>query len=82
MESWDVISIYEITLKVDNTRYNPKTFSSVTWQHRKIGGNYLLFGNGKINCNGFANTIRDGKMRLRQYARKVQKLEFNVHLTM
>jgi TATA-box binding protein (TBP) (component of TFIID and TFIIIB) len=41
-----------LTYRLTNVRYDPKVFSAVVWQHRKIGGNCLLFSNGKINCNG------------------------------
>ena len=37
-----------------NTRYDPKTFPGLIWQHRAIGGNCLVFANGNINCVGKA----------------------------
>lgn len=72
------INLREFTLKVENTRYDPKTFAGVIWKHKKIGGNCLLFSNGQMNCNEFAYFIRDGFIR--QYARKIQKMGFDVHL--
>jgi TATA-box binding protein (TBP) (component of TFIID and TFIIIB) len=67
--------------RLTNARYNPKVFSAVVWQHRKIGGNCLLFSNGKINCNGKCLPLQDGRRRLRRYARKLQKMDYSVRLT-
>jgi len=54
-------------------RYDPTIFSGVIWQHRKIGGNCLVFRNGKVNCSG-SKSVQQAKRRLRQYARLIQKL--------
>ena len=56
-----------------NVRYDPSKFSGLIWQHRRIGGNCLLFSNGKINCNGKSSSFDDGIKRLRRYARLLQK---------
>jgi TATA-box binding protein (TBP) (component of TFIID and TFIIIB) len=70
-----------LTYQLTNARYDPKVFSAVVWQHRKIGGNCLLFSNGKINCNGKCLSLQDGQRRLRRYARKLQKMDYPVRLT-
>ena len=70
-----------LTYRVTNARYDPKVFSAVVWQHRKIGGNCLLFSNGKINCNGKCLSLQDGRRRLLRYARKMQKMNYPVRLT-
>ena len=63
-----------------NTRYDPKTFPGLIWQHRLIGGNCLVFANGVVNCNGKASSFQEGRQRLRQYARKLQNLGCPVRL--
>jgi TATA-box binding protein (TBP) (component of TFIID and TFIIIB) len=70
-----------LTYRVTNARYDPKVFSAVVWQHRKIGGNCLLFSNGKINCNGKCLSLQDVRRRLRRYARQLQKMNYPVQLT-
>ena len=70
----------DITLKLNNARFNPRSFSALIWQHRKIGGNCLLFSNGKINCNGKCSSLLEGRQRLRRYARIIQKLGYKVEL--
>ncbi len=64
-----------------DVRFDPSRFPGLIWQHRRIGGNCLLFSNGKINCNGKARSFERGKRRLRQYARRLQKLGYDVRLT-
>jgi TATA-box binding protein (TBP) (component of TFIID and TFIIIB) len=70
-----------LTYRLTNARYDPKVFSAIVWQHRKIGGNCLLFSNGKINCNGKCLSLQNGRRRLRRYARKLQKMDYSVRLT-
>jgi len=72
----DLASLANSTL---NVRYDPKLFSGAIWQHRKIGGNCLVFRNGKINCTG-NRSIPQAKKRIRQYARLIQKHGFSVKL--
>ena len=57
-----------------NVRYDPSTFSGLIWQHRRIGGNCLVFSNGVLNCNGKCSSFDEGIKRLRRYARLLQKL--------
>jgi TATA-box binding protein (TBP) (component of TFIID and TFIIIB) len=53
-----------LAYRLTNTRYDPKVFSGVVWQHRKTGENCLMFSNGKINCSGKCLSIKDGRRRL------------------
>ncbi len=71
----------ELAGRLSNVRYDPKSFPGLIWQHRRIGGNCLLFSNGKINCNGKARSFERGKRRLREYARLIQKMGYDVRLT-
>lgn len=75
------IDLKALCYRLTNVRYHPKRFPGLIWQHRKIGGNCILFSNGVINCNGSAYTLREGKERLRRYARRLQKLGYLVYLT-
>ena len=63
-----------------NSRYDPKTFPGLIWQHKIIGGNCLVFSNGVINCNGKAASFEEGRQRLRRYARQLQTRGFPVRL--
>lgn len=74
------IDLRELTYILANARYDPRTFSALIWQHKKIRGNCLLFSNGKINCNGKCSSLLDGRQRLRRYARIIQKLGYKVEL--
>jgi TATA-box binding protein (TBP) (component of TFIID and TFIIIB) len=75
------LDLHVLTYRLTNARYDPKVFSAIVWQHRKIGGNCLLFSNGKINCNGKCLSLQNGRRRLRRYARKLQKMDYPVRLT-
>ena len=67
--------------QLNNVRYNPHTFSGLIYQNRKIGGNCLIFSNGKINCNGACSDFDSGVKRLRRYARILQRLGYVVRLS-
>lgn len=71
----------ELTHRLVNVRFDPRSFSGLIWQHCKIGGNCLLFSNGKINCNGKCLSLRDSRRRLRRYARCLQKMGYEVRLS-
>ena len=75
------INLKDLTQNLTNIRYDPRTFPGVIYQNRKIGGNCLIFSNGKINCNGYCENFMLGRKRLRQYARIIQKLGYTVTLT-
>ena len=74
------IDLGELCRSLWNARYDPKTFPGLIWQHRVIGGNCLVFPNGKINCNGSASSAEEGRQRLRRYARQLQKMGLPVRL--
>lgn len=59
--------------------YNPGKFSGAVWQHRNIGGNCLVFSNGKLCCNG-NKSIVEARRRLRQYSRIIERLGVPVKL--
>ena len=67
--------------QLNNVRYNPRIFPGLIYQNRKIGGNCLIFSNGKINCNGACSDFDSGVKRLRRYARIVQRLGYVVRLS-
>ena len=66
------IHLREACYQLTNTRYDPAHFPGLIWQHRKIGGNCLVFSNGSIQCQGKARTLREGLDRIRQYSRILQ----------
>ena len=70
------IDLTYLTNNTKDIRYDPKLFSAAIWQHRKIGGNCLVFRNGKLNCTG-NRSILQAKKRTRQYARVLQKMGFS-----
>lgn len=75
-----VLNLNFLTQQLINVRYNPRSFPGVIYQNRKIGGNCLIFSNGKINCNGPCESFSQGLKRLRKYARVIQKLGYDVRL--
>jgi TATA-box binding protein (TBP) (component of TFIID and TFIIIB) len=74
------IDLKELVLKLSNVRYQPQRFSGIVWQHRKIGGNYLVFFSGKLNCAGKCSTVGEGIQRLRRYPRFLQRSGYPVKL--
>jgi len=66
------VGLREVCYQLVNARYDPAHFPGLIWQHRTIGGNCLLFSNGTIQCQGKAQSLRDGIKRIRQYARILQ----------
>ena len=71
------IDLEHLAESTRDIRYDPAVFSGAIWQDRKIGGNCLVFRNGKVNCAG-SKSIQQAKKRLRQYARLIQKLGYDV----
>ena len=53
------IDLRQLCYEITNARYDPARFPGL-WQHRKIGGNCLVFSNGIINCNGKVSKKRQG----------------------
>ena len=74
-------NLRKLCYQLTNVRYEPKRFPGLIWQHPHIGGNCLIFGNGNINCNGKARYFREGRERLRKYARCLQRLGYKMHVT-
>jgi len=66
------VRLREACYQIDNTRYDPAHFPGLIWQHRRIGGNCLVFANGTIQCQGKARSLGEGIKRVRQYARILQ----------
>ena len=74
------IDLKALCQRLSNSRYDPRTFPGLIWQHRTIGGNCFVFSNGIINCNGRASSLGEGRHRLRQYARHLQNIGVPVKL--
>ena len=73
-----LIDLRALAGDLTNVKYDPSTFSGLTWQHRRIGGNCKVFASGAIHCNGKCHTFKEAIRRLRRYARILQK---NGHCT-
>ena len=73
------IRLRELTYRLTHVQYKPNKFSSIIWKPKGVGGNCLLFRNGKMICQG-SKTYRQARKRVRQYARIIQKLGYNVTL--
>ena len=43
------IDLISLCQRLRSCRYEPRSFPSLIWQHRNIGGNCLVFANGVIN---------------------------------
>lgn len=74
-------NLNNLVYQLNNVRYDPMNFPGIIYQNRKIGGNCLIFSNGKINCNGPCIHFEEGLKRLRRYARILQKLRYPVRLS-
>ena len=66
------LDLGQLTKRLTNVIYKPKTFSGLIWKQRTIGGCCLLFSNGKMIVSGFGS-LESCKKGLRQYARLIQK---------
>ena len=67
------VDLRVLARQLSNVQFNPKIFSGLIYHHRKAGGNCLVFANGHINTNGKCTIFKDGVLRLRHYARLLQK---------
>ena len=45
------ICLQTVIRKIRDPKYQPKRFSAICWNHKKIGGSCLLFNNGKMVCH-------------------------------
>lgn len=68
------IDLKTLENKTVNIIYDPSRYSRAQWKHIKIGGHCKLMINGK------AKSISEAKVRLRQYARLIQRLGRSVTL--
>lgn len=68
------IDLQMLCRRVENAQYHPQRFPAAIWKDPRFGGNCLVFSNGKINCNGRASTFREGRRRLKRYARRILQL--------
>jgi transcription initiation factor TFIID TATA-box-binding protein len=75
-----VIDLRLLTMTNRNIRYSPSIFNAAIWQHPCIRGTCMIFANGKICVNGNAKTLTESRIRVRRYARIVQKRGWSVHL--
>lgn len=75
------MDLRNLCYRLTNVRYDPRRFPGLIWQHKSIGGNCLIFANGAINCSGKVACPKEGRLRLRRYVRKLQRLGYPVHLT-
>lgn len=68
------IDLLVLTQKIMcNVRYDAKRHNVVIWKHKKIGGNCLVYARGKIVCNGAVLDEKEARLRLRRYARQIQR---------
>ena len=74
------VSLQELCGRLENARYEPSRFPGLVWKHGIIGGNCLIFSNGKIQCQGKANSFEEGIQRQKHYARELQNLGLSVEL--
>jgi transcription initiation factor TFIID TATA-box-binding protein len=74
------VTLRELCGQLENARYEPSRFPGLIWQHGTIGGNCLIFSNGKIQCQGKAKSFEEGIQRQTQYARELQRLGLSVEL--
>ena len=65
------LQLGQLTKRLTNAIYNPKTFAGIIWKQRAIGGCCLLFSNGKMIVNGF-KSVALCKKGVRRYARLIQ----------
>jgi transcription initiation factor TFIID TATA-box-binding protein len=65
------VDLVKLSSQIQNAKYEPGRFSGIIWQQRCIGGNCLVFGNGKVICNG-AKSIEDAHAMLEKYTSVLQ----------
>ena len=69
-----------IMMHITDAKYDPRNFSAICWKHKRIQSSCLLFRNGKIILQG-AKSYGQARLRIRQYARIIQNLGYNVSLS-
>jgi len=75
------IDLRQLANTTYNVIYDPKRYTGVRWNHPKIGGHCTVFSSGKLIVNGRATSISEAKVRLRRYARYIQRLGWAVVLS-
>lgn len=75
------IDLRTLVNKTTNIIYDPSSYSGARWKHSKIGGHCNVFSTGKVMVNGKVNSIFEAKLRLRRYARLIQRLGWTVTLS-
>ena len=73
------IELRSLMDKITFAEYTPPKFPAIIWKHRKIGGCCLLFASGKMVSQG-SKSYQQACRRVRQYARIISKLGYNVKL--
>ena len=71
------LDLRTIALKARNAEYNPKRFAAVIMRIREPKTTALIFASGKMVCTG-AKSEEDSKKAARQYAKIIQKLNYDV----
>lgn len=61
-------------------KYNKRRWSGLSWNHPKIQGSAMLFSNGRLVSQG-AKSFPQARKIVRQYARLLQKLGYDVKLS-
>ena len=74
------IDLRDLASKGANMTYDPSKFPAVIWKHKVIGGTCMIFKSGKIMVNGKIESIREARQRMRRYARRLQKIGWNISL--
>lgn len=72
--------LHSIVRQLWNVEYDPRRMKAIRLKMRSPYSTFLLFGNGKLICCG-TRTMESARTAIRQLARKIQKLGFNVRLT-
>jgi transcription initiation factor TFIID TATA-box-binding protein len=65
------IDLTKLASQIESAKYDPGRFSGVIWKQRDIGGNCLVFANGKVICAG-AKSIEHGLNMLGEYTHLLQ----------
>ena len=65
---------------IKDARYQPSSFSALIWKDKRVKSSCLLFANGKIVSQG-ATSFEQARLRLRQYARLLQRMGAPVTLS-
>ena len=73
------LNLAQLHLQLNGARYDPRKFTGLIWKDPDVGGNCLVFGNGKVICSG-SHSILDAHEMLRRYTELLKQFERGVHL--